>query len=81
LDQQAGSTWLADKGRKSVNFHAGCLKVLDTRRATGTNRNPRLISLRMNDTSRTDLRAFLFLVEKESADPAMGRKLLLVRQI
>jgi type I restriction enzyme S subunit len=33
LDQQAGSTRPKDKGRKSVNSHAGCLKVLDTRRA------------------------------------------------
>ena len=33
LDQQAGSTRQKDRGRKSVNSHAGCLKVLDTRRA------------------------------------------------
>jgi hypothetical protein len=32
LDQQAGSTRPKDTGRKSVNSHAGCLKVLDTRR-------------------------------------------------
>jgi hypothetical protein len=38
LDQQAGATRPKDKGRKSVNFHAGCLKVLDTRRAAGSTR-------------------------------------------
>jgi hypothetical protein len=32
LDQQAGSTRPKDKGRKSVNSYARCLKVLDTRR-------------------------------------------------
>src|SRR5208337_5652477 len=32
LDQQAGATRPKDKGRKSVNSYAGCLKVLDTRR-------------------------------------------------
>jgi transposase len=32
LDQQAGSARPKDEGRKSVNSHAGCLKVLDTRR-------------------------------------------------
>ena len=31
LDQQAGSTRPKDRGRKSVNSYAGCLKVLDTR--------------------------------------------------
>jgi hypothetical protein len=33
LDQQAGSTRPKDKGRKSVNSYARCLKVLDTRRS------------------------------------------------
>ena len=33
LDQQAGANRPKDKGRKSLNSHAGCLKVLDTRRA------------------------------------------------
>jgi beta-glucanase (GH16 family) len=33
LDQQAGANRPKDKGRKSLNSHARCLKVLDTRRA------------------------------------------------
>ncbi|HEY6344482.1 MAG TPA: hypothetical protein VIY49_23565, partial [Bryobacteraceae bacterium] len=32
LDQQAGTKRPKDKGRKSLNSHARCLKVLDTRR-------------------------------------------------
>src|ERR1035441_746376 len=32
LDQQAGANRPKDKGRKSLNSHARCLKVLDTRR-------------------------------------------------
>jgi glycosyltransferase involved in cell wall biosynthesis len=38
VDQQAGAARPKDRGKKSVNSHAGCLKVLDTRRAaTGSN--------------------------------------------
>ncbi|HEY6343247.1 MAG TPA: hypothetical protein VIY49_17270, partial [Bryobacteraceae bacterium] len=37
LDQQAGTKRPKDKGRKSLNSHARCLKVLDTRRANETN--------------------------------------------
>jgi hypothetical protein len=32
LDQQAGANRPKDKGRKSLNSHARCIKVLDTRR-------------------------------------------------
>src|SRR6516162_11889308 len=32
LDQQTGAIRPKDKGRKSLNSHARCLKVLDTRR-------------------------------------------------
>src|ERR1035437_907320 len=33
LDQQTTSTGQNDRGRKSVNSHAGCLNIIDTRRS------------------------------------------------